>query len=97
MKSIPLTAAPSQSFEVQLSPTRLAKITIRTIGAARLYFTLDGVVTNRICRDRQRLLVDAQYHDFGGDFAFVDTQGEADPAWPGLGSRFLLIYLNDDE
>jgi hypothetical protein len=96
VKTIPLSATPSQSFEVQLAPTRLAKITIRTIGV-QLYFTLEGVVTNRICRDRQRLLVDAQYHEFGGDFAFVDTQGAEDPVWTGLGSRFLLVYLDDDE
>jgi hypothetical protein len=96
VKSIPLSAAPSQSFETQLAPDRKALITLRWLGE-KLYFTLDGVATNRVCRDRARLLVDAQYHEFGGDFMFVDTQGFSDPVWPGLGSRYLLVYLNDGE
>lgn len=96
MKTIALSATPSQAFETQLAPDRNAKITLRWL-ADRLYFSLDGVVTNRVCRDRQRLLVDAQYHEFGGDFMFVDTQGADDPVWSGLGSRYVLVYLNDGE
>jgi hypothetical protein len=96
VKSIPLSAAPSQAFESQVAPDRLAKISLRTFGA-NLYFTLDGVVSNRVCRNGARLLADAQYHEFGGDFMFVDTQGAHDPVWPGLGSRYLLVYLNDGE
>jgi hypothetical protein len=96
VKSIPLSATPSQSFVTQLAPDRAARITLRWLGE-HLYFSLDGVVTNRVCRDRQRLLVDAQYHEFGGEFMFVDTQGASDPVWSGLGSRYLLVYLNVGE
>lgn len=96
MKTIPLSATPSQAFESQVTPQRNARITLRTLNG-QLYFTLDGVATNRVCRDRQRLLVDAQYHEFGGDFMFLDTQGASDPQWFGLGSRYLLVYLNDGE
>lgn len=96
MKSIPLSATPSQSLQTQLAPDKKANITLRWL-ANNLYFSLDGVVTNRVCRDRQRLLVDAQYREFGGDFLFVDTQGAADPVWSGLGSRYILVYVNADE
>ena len=87
---IPLAAIPSQSLTVNVGG-QVARITVRTIGAS-LYFTLDNVVTNRICRDRQRLLIDAGYRGFLGDFQFIDTKGAADPAYWGLGDRWRLIY-----
>lgn len=95
MLIVPLEAVPSQTVNITLA-NQQAKITVRTVGL-KLYFSLDGVVTNRICRDRQRLLVDAQYQGFAGEFAFVDTQGASDPVYTGLGSRFQLVYLNAGE
>lgn len=95
MVIVPLDAVPSQTVNITLA-NQAAKITVRTIGT-KLYFSLDGVVTNRICRDRQRLLVDAQYQGFEGEFAFVDTQGATDPSYLGLGARYQLVYLNAGE
>lgn len=92
---IPLSAVPSQTVSVAVSG-QVAKITVRTIGAA-LFFSLDGVLTNRICRNRQRLLIASEYHGFVGDFEFVDTKGDADPAYWGLGARFQLVYRDAGE
>jgi hypothetical protein len=92
---VPLNPVPSQTVSVTVGG-QVARIAVRTIGSA-LYFTLDGVVTNRVCRDRQRLLVDAKYRGFAGDFAFVDTKGAADPAYWGLGDRWQLVYYNAGE
>lgn len=33
------------------------------------------------------------YFGFAGDLIFTDTQGTHHPSSPGLGSRFLLLYL----
>ena len=101
MQIIPLTGVPSQTVNVSLRvPGQLArqqaKITVRTIGAL-LYFSLDGVVTNRIIRDRQRLLLGTAYRGFVGDFAVVDMQGVSDPVYTGLGSRYQLVYANAGE
>jgi hypothetical protein len=52
---------------------------------------------NRIIRDRQRLLVDAGYRGFIGDFAMIDTQGRADPVYSGLGGRYQLVYFDAGE
>lgn len=41
----------------------------------------------------KRLLVNRQYLGFAGDFMFVDTQGVLDPQFAGLGSRYVLVYL----
>lgn len=95
MLVVPLDAVPSQTVNVTLA-NQPARISVRTIGT-KLYFSLDGIVTNRICRDRQRLLVDAQYQGFAGEFAFVDTQGVADPVFTGLGSRYQLVYYDVGE
>lgn len=72
--------------------------------AAGLFFdlTVNNVpIANTIkCLDRARLLIGRQYLGVIGDFMFLDTQGTgppdftgSPPYYAGLGSRFLLIYL----
>lgn len=60
-------------------------------------FTLDvsGVSITRTqnCLNRKRLLINRQYLGFVGDFMFVDTQGQDDPQWEGLGTRWVLVYI----
>ncbi len=96
MLTIPLAAAPSQTLAVTVVG-QAVQISLRTLGA-HLYFSMttsgQPVVVTRICRNRQRLLVDAAYRGFVGDFSFIDTQGDTDPVYTGLGSRFLLVYLD---
>jgi hypothetical protein len=50
------------------------------------------VVAGVICENKNRI-VRSLYLGFAGDFIFVDTQGSADPIYTGLGSRFILVYL----
>lgn len=101
MQIVPLAAVPSQTVNVTFRiPGSLqrqnAKITIRTIGAL-MFFSLEGVLTNRVIRDRQRLLVASGYRGFVGGFAMVDMQGRSDPNYRGLGSRYQLVYYNAGE
>jgi len=58
-------------------------------------FAYNGIqVTNtQNCLNRKRLLINRQYLGFVGDFMFVDTQGTDDPQYTGLGSRWVLVYL----
>jgi hypothetical protein len=58
------------------------------------------ITTGVKCLDRARLLLDRQYLGVVGDFMFLDTTGTgppdfmgSPPDYTGLGSRFLLIYL----
>lgn len=96
---IPLQAVPNQTFNATLA-NQVAQIALRQNGP-NIYFDLlvndTPVVTTRICRDRQRLLLDAQYRGFSGDFAFVDTQGTDDPFFTGLGTRYQLYYIGANE
>lgn len=45
-----------------------------------------------LCRNRVYLVREA-YLGFRGDLAFVDTAGNDDPQYAGLGTRWPLLYL----
>lgn len=95
MRTIPITAVPSQTLSVILD-RQPAQIMLRQNGASLyLDLRLDGtpIVLTRICRDRQLILTDAQYRGFRGQLMFVDLQGTSDPVYTGLGTRFVLVYL----
>lgn len=99
MMRVPLRAVPNQTLAVTLA-RQSAQIAVRQNGNS-LFFDLSVngkyIVRTRICRDRQRLLLDATYRGFKGDFVFADTQGASDPQFSGLGNRYQLIYLAEGE
>lgn len=72
--------------------------------AAGLFFDLVvnnvPITTGVKCLDRARLLLDRTYLGVVGDFMFLDVNGTgppdftgSPPDYTGLGSRFLLLYL----
>lgn len=99
MQVIPLTPVPAQNVSIVLNNQNCALAFRTRLG--NLYCTLSvggvPIITNRICRNLGRLMLDAQYQPFIGDIAFIDTQGNIetgqDPVYTGLGSRFLCVYL----
>lgn len=99
MLLVPLQATPNQTLAITLA-RQATQIAVRQNGDD-MYFDLklddDYIVRTRICRDRQRLLLDVKYRGYIGDFAFVDTQGTDDPDFAGLGSRWVLLYLEAGE
>lgn len=54
------------------------------------------IVTGVVCQNLNRIVRSA-YLGFAGDLCFLDSQGESDPDYTGLGSRFSLAYLEQDE
>lgn len=99
MLLVPLSPVPSQTLFITLSG-QSCSIALRT-NDGNLYFDLFlnnfPVVSGKICRNRQRLLVGLGYLGFIGDFAFVDTQGDLQPEYTGLGDRWQLYYLEPGE
>lgn len=74
--------------------------------AAGLFFDLAiggvPIINTARCLDRTRLLLDRQYLGVVGDFMFLDTTATeggpptfngASPYYTGLGSQFVLLYL----
>lgn len=94
MKIIPVSPVPSQTLDVVLAGQN-CQIAIyqKTTGLYVDVAVNDApIVTGAIARDRVRL-VRHIYLQFQGDLIIVDTRGSSDPESSGLGTRFLLVYL----
>ena len=48
------------------------------------------LVSSVLCRDGVPI-INAPYLGFPGDFAFIDKQGNSDPNWLGLATRYALV------
>jgi len=99
MLIVPLESVPSQTLSITLNGQGCS-IAVRDNGG-NLYFNLlvnnQPIIIGSICRNMQRLLVGLEYRGFIGDFVFVDSQGDEQPAYTGLGSRWQLYYLGVNE
>ena len=91
---IPITANPSQTLTTQLSG-QTSQINIyqkRTGLFVDLYVNNSLIIGGVIAQNLNRIVRYA-YLGFQGDLAFNDTQGNDDPIYTGLGSRWQLLYL----
>lgn len=90
---IPLQALPAQTFEATLG-TQDCEISLQQM-ATGLFASLSvsgaPVISGRYCNDRVGLVRQA-YLGFAGWLYFVDTQGDCDPYYEGLGTRYILVY-----
>lgn len=96
---VPLSPVPSQTLSITLDG-QACQIALRSNGG-NLYFDLKvndtSIVSSKICRNLQRLLLGLKYRGFSGDFIFNDTQGDEQPAYTGLNDRWIFYYLTADE
>lgn len=90
---IPLQAAPDQTLQAYLGSQN---ITLR-LYQRRYGFFVDLYKDNAILRrgleakNLVNIIRDA-YLGVAGNLFFNDTQGNADPTYDGLGTRFVLLY-----
>lgn len=97
---VPLAAIANQTLAIVLAG-QPCQIALRQNGA-NMYFDLsvnddEAIVATRICRNKQLLLLNVQYRGFVGDFLFVDTQGDTQPEYTGLNSRYFLYYVEESD
>jgi hypothetical protein len=94
MKIIPLSAKPSQQFVIVLGAQNCTiKVYQKRTGMfLDISVASAPVLTAVICQDRVRL-IRQDYLGFIGDLAFMDTQGTDAPSYEGLGTRWVLMYL----
>lgn len=98
MLSIPLQTLPNQECSVILD-NQNCTIGIRQIGGqVFLTLTVDNVkvIDSHICPDRQAIPTWSTTL-FSGRLMFVDTAGKEHPKYEDFGTRFVLIYLTEDE
>lgn len=95
MQTIPVQPVPNQGFQCTLAGQQVAISIYQTDFGLFLDVVSNGVavVYGVLCENLNRIVRDA-YLGFSGDFCFYDSTGAgADPVFTGLGSQFVLIYL----
>lgn len=109
MMLVPLSQNPNQTLQIVLGGQNCAidlrtldgsvftDIADLSVSQPYLSFSLTvagiSITVNALCLNQKRLLINRQYLGFVGDFVFVDTQGTDDPKYSGLGTRWLLVYI----
>lgn len=90
---IPISPVAAQTFTIQLNSQNCEMTILQKNNG--LYFDLivnnAPCVTSVLCLNLVGLVREA-YYGFIGQLAFVDTKGNDDPEYTGLGTRFLLVY-----
>jgi hypothetical protein len=90
---IPLSAIPFQRVSLVIG-SQSVEIEVRQMGSS--VFTsavVDGVQITRSTRAvNGGELFPWTFPDKPAEIKWVDTQGDADPQYEGLGSRWLLVY-----
>lgn len=92
--TIPLIQAASQQLNLSLSGQSVTLAIYQRSTGLYMDVTLNGVMILRgqICLN-QTWIVRAPYLNMPGDLFFNDTQGDEDPTYDRLGTRFALIYV----
>lgn len=109
MLLVPLSPNPNQTLQIVLGGQNCAielrtldgsaYTDVADLGTSQPYLSFSltvggtSITLNALCLNQKRLLINRQYLGFVGDFVFVDTQGAEDPQYTGLGTRWLLVYI----
>lgn len=95
---VPLRPVPRQTVQCQLGNQPVV-VNIYQFQVGLFVDVLIGsqLIAGGVIALNQNRIVRYSYLGFVGDLAFVDTQGSDDPVYTGLGSRWLLSYLDADD
>lgn len=98
MKTIPLSPIPSQKIKIVLDDQD-CEISVLLRGQ-KMYLDLivDGIVIQKgalLLDFVSAIQIPTRY--FSGTLAIIDTQGNKDPQYTGLGDRWQLCYWSDGE
>lgn len=94
MRIIPLNPVASQTLAVALAlqPAQINVYQKRFGMFLDLYVNNELIIGGVICQNINRIVRNT-YLGFVGDLIFYDNEGNTDPYYTGLGSRYSLIYL----
>lgn len=98
MQIIPIVDAPSQTLAVQLAGQSCTiNVYQKSTGLFLDLLVNDALIVGGVICENMNRIVRSLYLGFVGDLLFQDTQGESDPSTPGLGTRFVLCYLETSD
>lgn len=92
---VPTQAVPSQTMTIQLGNQNVQlNIYQQNYGLFMDVFVNNGLIIGGVlCKNLVRIVRNA-YLNFIGDFVWYDiTNSGLDPTYDGVGSRYLLVYL----
>ena len=98
MVIIPLQAVPSQALSVTLG-NQISQVSLYQKDTGLfidLFVDNTLVIGGVICQNLNRI-VRSLYLGFSGDLVFIDNQGDSDPVYTGLDTRYSLAYLSPAE
>lgn len=97
-QTIPLQATPSQTLSVTLSG-QAAQLNIyqKRSGLYMDVFVNNTMIIGGVICENLNRIIRSLYLGFAGDFMFLDNEGQNDPDYTGLGSRYTLSYLLPSE
>jgi hypothetical protein len=94
MQTVPIQPVPSQTLNITLNDQGVTLVIYQR--STGLYIDIQVgttvILTGVVCLNDVRIVRDA-YLGFSGDLVFIDTQGQDDPVYTGLGTRWSLVYL----
>jgi hypothetical protein len=95
MQTIPIQPVPSQQFQVTLDG-QLCAFSIYVKNQCMFFDALvNGAAISYSVQCKNLVnLIPTAYLGFTGLLVFNDTQGTSDPVYTGLGSRWVLLYLD---
>jgi len=98
MITIPLKAVASQTCTILLDGQYCQLAIYQKATGLYMDLSIDNelVLTCRACLDRVNI-VSEEYFGFVGDLQFQDQKGLTEPYYTGLGGRYQLKYLFQDE
>ena len=98
MQTVPLQPVASQVSKVVLGGQNCQIGVYQKPQGIFVDVSSDGVsiAVATIARDIDPV-ISRVYTGFIGNLLFIDTQGNSDPSYTGLGSRFSLVYLTAEE
>lgn len=94
MQIVPIIDAYAQTLTITLGG-QSCRIDLRTRSTGLycdLYVNDELIIGGVACRNLTKIVIDS-YLGFVGDLMFSDTQVSDDPSSPGLGTRYLLFYV----
>lgn len=103
MNLIPLQAIPAQNILTTLDQGQVVELRIYTLRYGMfvdIFVNGELEIGGVICQNENRIIRNQYLNDavgFSGDFVFYDTQGNTDPVYTGLGTRYQLLYFTADE
>lgn len=95
---VPLQALPNQQVQIQLGGQAVTlNIFQQAFGLYVDVFVGATAIIQGVIGENLNRIVRSTYLGFSGDFTFWDTQGSSDPVYTGLGSRYLLVWIDPDD